>query len=179
MVEIKTDSIGIYSSMKFSNHIFFCIFLLFLFSCSRGTERRGSVGSNGKEKMEAGSADNRKETNSEEENFDQFIHKFSTYDFFQLERVKFPIRVIVPNDEHEGMPPMEETIGRYEWELLDLTYDSTYLTRPYDQYYQGVRYEKDTVVVEIRGINNGIYADYYFTLIDEKWYLVTLYEASF
>ena len=34
-------------------------------------------------------------------------------------------------------------------------------------------------MVEIRGVNNGIYADYYFTLIDKKWFLVTLYEASF
>jgi hypothetical protein len=34
-------------------------------------------------------------------------------------------------------------------------------------------------VVEIRGINNGIYADYYFELIDNRWYLVTLCEASF
>jgi len=165
--------------MKISNHIFFCIFLLFLFSCTQGTERKGSVTGKGKAKTEASRADSGQETISEEENFDQFIHKFSIYESFQLERIKFPINVIVPDNEHEGMAPVEETIGRYEWELLDLTYDSTYLTRTYDQYYQGVRYGKDTAVVEIRGINNGIYADYYFTLIDEKWYLVRLYEASF
>ena len=63
--------------------------------------------------------------------------------------------------------------------MIDLSYDSTFLTRPYDQYYQAVRFTNDTAVVEIRGIDNGIYADYYFSLINKKWYLVTLYEASF
>lgn len=117
--------------------------------------------------------------NAEEEEFDLFLQKFSEQRSFQLNRVKFPINVTVPNEDDEGMAPMEETIGRYEWEMLDFTYDSTFLTRPYDQYYQVVRFRNDTAVVEIRGINNGIYADYYFELIDKRWYLVTLYEASF
>ncbi|MDY9917429.1 protein of unknown function [Porphyromonadaceae bacterium NLAE-zl-C104] len=165
--------------MKISNHIFFCLLAFFIFSCTEATEKKGRVAGKGGTETEANMADSGQETISGEENFDQFIRKFSTQESFQLERIKFPINVIVPDDEDEGMAPMEETIGRYEWELLDLTYDSTYLTRPYDQYYQGVRYGKDTAVVEIRGINNGIYADYYFALIDRKWYLVTLYEASF
>lgn len=113
------------------------------------------------------------------EEFDQFIRKFSVEESFQLNRIKFPIHAIVPDAEHEGMAPMEETIGRYDWEMLDLTYDSTFLTRPYDQYYQVVRFRNDSAVVEIRGINNGIYADYYFELVDNQWYLVSLYEASF
>lgn len=113
------------------------------------------------------------------EEFDQFIQKFSSEKSFQLNRIKFPIQAIVPDTEHEGMAPMEESIGKYDWEMLDLTYDSTYLTRPYDQYYQVVRFRNDTAVVEIRGINNGIYADYYFELVDNQWFLVSLYEASF
>ncbi|HBG59006.1 MAG TPA: hypothetical protein DDX07_13435, partial [Porphyromonadaceae bacterium] len=113
------------------------------------------------------------------EEFEQFIQRFSTEESFQFERIKFPISVIVPDEAHEGMAPIQESIGKYDWEILDLTYDSTYLTRPYDQYYQVVRFKNDTAVVEIRGIDNGIYADYYFALIDKKWYLVTLYEASF
>lgn len=165
--------------MKISNHIFFCLLAFILFSCTEATEKKGRMAGKGKAEAEASRADSGQEAISGEENFDQFIRKFSTQESFQLERIKFPINVIVPDNEHEGMAPREETIGRYEWEALDLTYDSTFLTRPYDQYYQGVRYGKDTAVVEIRGINNGIYADYYFMLIDKKWYLVTLYEASF
>lgn len=165
--------------MKIPHCILFCLFALVLFSCTSGSEKKGRMNGKGKTATETGQAGSELDTFSGKENFDQFIRRFSTQESFQLNRIKFPIAVIIPDTEHEGMAPTEETIGRYEWELLDLTYDSTYLTRPYDQYYQGVRYKNDTAVVEIRGINNGIYADYYFTLIDEKWYLVTLYEASF
>ncbi len=114
-----------------------------------------------------------------EEDFNRFIERFSKDSHFQLQRIMFPISVIVPDMGDEGMAPKEEVIGKYDWEQLDLTYDSTYLTRPYDQYYQVVRFTNDTAVVEIRGINNGIYADYYFSRINNDWYLVTLFEASF
>lgn len=116
---------------------------------------------------------------TQEEDFKRFIERFSNDSQFQLRRIKFPISVIVPDTGDEGMAPKEESIGKYDWEQLDLSYDSTYLTRPYDQYYQVVRFKNDTAVVEIRGINNGIYADYYFSRIDDEWYLITLYEASF
>lgn len=115
----------------------------------------------------------------EAEAFEEFMKRFSEEESFQLKRIKFPISVIIPDAGHEGMAPIKETIGKYDWEPLDLTYDSTFLTRTYDKYYQVVRFNNDTAVVEIRGIDNGIYADYYFELIDNKWYLVTLYEASF
>lgn len=116
---------------------------------------------------------------SQEADFMRFVERFSNDSQFQLRRIKFPISVIVPDTGDEGMAPKEESIGRFDWEQLDLSYDSTYLTRPYDQYYQVVRFKNDTAVIEIRGINNGIYADYYFSKIEDEWYLVTLYEASF
>lgn len=151
---------------------------LFL-SCTRS----GNSGNNMSErKMEYAAvkqADTLKEVMSVEEEFGRFIERFSKDEKFQLRRIKFPISVIVPDTRDQGMAPIEESIGKYDWEMLDLTYDSTYLTRPYDQYYQEVRFRNDTAVVEIRGINNGIYADYYFVRIDSEWYLVTLYEASF
>lgn len=165
--------------MKTSNYIFFCMFFLFFFSCTQSGGEKKSMP--GKRKANIDQKNGQKEQLGESgsEDFELFIENFSNHESFQLERIKFPIKVVIPDNAHEGMAPIEETIGRYDWEILDLTYDSTYLTRPYDQYYQGIRYGNDTAVVEIRGINNGIYADYYFTLIDDKWYLVTLYEASF
>lgn len=165
--------------MKISSQIILCLLVLSLFSCSQDKGKKGRVAVDGKAETETIHTDNGQEILTVEEDFEQFILKFNTLESFQLERIKFPIKVIIPNTEHEGMAPMEETIGKYDWEFLDLTYDSTYLTRPIDQYYQGIRFKRDTAIVEIRGINNGIYADYYFTLIDNKWYLVTLYEASF
>jgi len=165
--------------MRITGLFFSCFMILFLVSCSQGTGKENTE--TGSEKSEINSRENDSSmvAVSQAEEFDQFIQQFSSEESFQLKRIQFPIRVIIPNTEHEGMAPMEETITKYDWEMLDLTYDSTYLTRPYDQYYQVVRYKNDTAVVEIRGINNGIYANYYFAMINKKWYLVTLYEASF
>lgn len=165
--------------MKLKSLIFPCLFIFLFISCSQGSGKKNTE--QGVEKTENGTVGDNPDvlTASQEEVFEQFIRKFSTEESFQFERIKFPISVIVPDTGHEGMAPMHDSIGKYDWELLDLSYDSTYLTRPYDQYYQVVRFRKDTAVVEIRGINNGIYADYYFALINKKWYLVTLYEASF
>lgn len=165
--------------MKKSNYVIFSLFAFLLFSCVQGAEKRTHDEGAGDVESSVNGAGSVLQSPNGKEDFEQFIQKFSTQETFQLQRIKFPIKVVIPDEEHEGMAPMEETIGKYEWEMLDLTYDSTYLARPYDQYYQDVRYKNDTAVVEIRGINNGIYADYYFTLIEDKWYLVTLYEASF
>ena len=165
--------------MKLKSLIFPCLFIFLFISCSQGSGKKNMEQGEEKTEREALSSNPDDLTASGEEAFDQFIHKFSTEESFQFERIKFPISVIIPDTGHEGMAPMHDSIGKYDWEMIDLSYDSTYLTRPYDQYYQVVRFGNDTAVVEIRGINNGIYADYYFTLINKKWYLVTLYEASF
>ncbi len=158
--------------MKKTATILSCILLMFLISCTQNRDK--SSAETGNEMAETVNI-----TETEVEKFDDFVEKFSNDEFFQLQRIKFPISVIVPDAGHEGMAPIQETIGRYEWEHLDLYYDSTFLTRPFDQYYQVVRFIDDTAIVEIRGIDNGIYADYYFELIDNMWFLVTLYEASF
>ena len=74
------------------------------------------------------------------ENFYDFLEKFSTDRIFQLKRIVFPIKAVVSDldEEEEGIILKEETIQKQEWEHLDLTYDSTYITRECDQYYQDV-----------------------------------------
>ena len=149
------------------------------FSCNQNKETKSNAPKDDKDNIAAIDSSLIDIESKDSEDFNKFVERFSEEESFQMQRIKFPISIVVPDSEHEAMVSMEETISRYDWEQLDLTYDSTYLTRPYDQYYQVVRYKNDTAIVEIRGINNGIYADYYFALIDKKWYLVTLYEASF
>ena len=145
--------------MKPKGLIFSCLFIFLFISCSQGSAHKN--GEQGKEIQERDALSSPEEvTLSGTEEFDQFIQKFSTEESFQFERIKFPISVIIPDTGHEGMAPMHEYIGKYDWEMLDLTYDCTYLTRPYDQYFQVVGLENDTEVLEIRGSDNGIYADY-------------------
>ena len=157
----------------------FLLFVMLVVSCTQKGDEKRSDSRSSEVKSEAGVGLNDATELYTAEEFDDFLQEFSMKESFQLNRIKFPIKAIVPDADHEGMAPMEETIGRYEWEMLDLTYDSTFLTRLYDQYYQVVRFQNDSAIVEIRGINNGIYADYFFELIENRWYLVSLYEASF
>lgn len=166
--------------MKIKRILLLISIVFFVSSCTqrKGDGLQGRDADKSKQGMSVDS-DNKEFAQETSEEFDSFIEQFSLKESFQLKRIKFPIKAIVPDASHEGMAPMEETISKYEWEMLDLTYDSTYLTRPYDQYYQVVRFKNDTAIVEIRGIDNGIYADYYFELIDNLWYLVSIYEASF
>lgn len=112
----------------------------------------------------------------EQEDFYGFLQKFSTKRNFQLKRIVFPITVSIPDSKKITLTPSDEKIEKTGWELLDLTYDSTYATRDYDKYTQTVSFWKDTAHVSLRGVDNGIYADYYFKLIEGKWYLVTLVE---
>lgn len=170
---------GNFLNMKKTLFVLSCLFFSLLFSCIESNEKNNNV--QGKDKVDSTLIDNSSTELSikENEDFNEFVDKFSKEESFQMQRIKFPISIVVPDTDHEGMARIEETISKYDWEQLDLTYDSTYLTRPYDQYYQVVRFKNDTAIVEIRGINNGIYADYYFALIEKRWYLVTLYEASF
>lgn len=158
--------------------------MILVVSCSQNSDRRSHQQLEDKtlsKRADSASDDmeDAESTLSLEEEFSHFIEKFSKDENFQMKRIKFPISVIVPDTSHQGMAPMNDLIEKRDWELLDLSYDSTYLTRPFDQYYQVVNFKQDTAVVEIRGINNGIYADYYFSKIEDEWYLVTLYEASF
>lgn len=114
------------------------------------------------------------------ENFYDFLQKFSTDRIFQLKRIVFPVKAIVSDPTDEGMTIKEDRIEKQAWEHLDLTYDSTYVTREYDQYHQDVFFKSDSAVVELRGINNGIYANYYFKCEnDGRWYLIALEETSF
>lgn len=113
------------------------------------------------------------------EDFVKFLDKFNNEAFFQRKRIVFPLKALVSDLKENGYAPVEETIGKYDWELLDLTYDSTYAERDCDRYLQKTVFRGDTAVVQVRGIDNDIYADYYFALISDKWFLVALMESSF
>lgn len=119
---------------------------------------------------------------SQKENFNTFFTRFNDDAFFQRNRVRFPIEAeILPRDYtlDESLQSYNETIDKMDWEHIDLTYDSSFMTRQIDQYRQDVRFVKDSAIVELRGIDNGIYANYNFLNIDGKWYLVSFTDISF
>jgi len=96
------------------------------------------------------------ENQSQIEDFSTFLENFNRDRIFQLKRISFPIYAIVGNPDDEGLAPMKEVIEKQDWEYIDLSYDSTYVSRDYDQYLQRVRFASDSAIVELRGIDNGI-----------------------
>lgn len=106
-----------------------------------------------------------------DEDFESFLINFNKKPTFQRQRVLFPVEATLLDPTESGMDAVDEKIGYQEWILLDFTYDSTFATRQMDSYKQHIRVYSDSSVIEHRGIDNGIYANYYFVKKNGKWYL--------
>lgn len=106
-----------------------------------------------------------------EEDFESFLVNFSKKPTFQRQRVMFPIEATSLDPTEYGVDAVDEKITYQEWILLDFSYDSTFITRQMDSYKQHIRVYSDSSIIEHRGIDNGIYANYYFVKKDGKWFL--------
>ena len=106
-----------------------------------------------------------------DEDFESFLVNFNKKPTFQRQRVLFPVEATLLDPTESGMDAIDEKIGYQEWILLDFTYDSTFATRQMDSYKQHIRVYSDSSVIEHQGIDNGIYANYYFVKENGKWFL--------
>lgn len=91
----------------------------------------------------------------------------------------FPVEATLLDPSDYGMQTVNEKIRYQEWLLLDFSYDSTYATRQMDGYEQSIRIYNDSSIIELRGIDNGIYANYYFMKKDGKWFLESFTDVSY
>lgn len=121
---------------------------------------------------------NQSETISEED-FNSFLQNFNNKPTFQRQRVLFPVEATLLDPSDYGMQTVNEKIKYQEWLLLDFSYDSTYITRQMDRYEQSIRIYNDSSIIELRGIDNGIYANYYFMKKDGKWFLESFTDISY
>jgi hypothetical protein len=111
-------------------------------------------------------------TKSGIEDFDTFLQRFNTDSVFQISRVLFPMTIQL-NDENYELT--EEIIAKKDYHIIDFTYDDN---SPNKEFQQTVNLTGDKAVIELRGIENGIMADYYFERKNGSWYLVTVTDAS-
>ena len=114
-----------------------------------------------------------------DEDFDLFLENFSSKPTFQRQRVIFPIKATLLHPSEFGMEEVDEELTRQDWILLNFTYDSTYTTRQMDSYKQSIRKYSDSTIIEQRGIDNGIFADYYFVKKDGKWFLKSFTDITY
>lgn len=99
-----------------------------------------------------------------DEKFSEFFEKFKSDSLFQIERVKFPWRI--PTDDGK-----ELLISRAEWLHANFEYRDEFATRETDAYTQRIVEYGDTMKLEQRGVDNGIYVDFVFAKKENKWYL--------
>jgi hypothetical protein len=105
-----------------------------------------------------------------DENFKIFITYFSNDSAFQLSRIQFPLKVKELDDDFELA---ERTIQSINFRRMNFGRDKLV-----NNYSQNIKVKGEKAVIEIRGIENGITADYYFENINGKWFLTTWTNSS-
>lgn len=109
---------------------------------------------------------------TEKENFDVFFQRFMTEEEFQLERVQFPLEFIEFDENYEEA---SKTIKKADW-VHQWFYANE---QAYPTISNGIEPEDtDERIFEWHGIENGIYAAYYFKRIEGKWYLTKWEDLS-
>ncbi len=119
------------------------------------------------------------ENSTNEEDFNSFLENFNNKPTFQRKRVLFPLEATLVDPSEYDMKTINEVIKYQDWLLLNFAYDSTFATRQMDGYEQNIRLYNDSSIIEHRGIDNGIFANYYFTKINGKWFLKSFTDVSY
>lgn len=115
----------------------------------------------------------------EGENFEVFFDKFKMDSVFQRERVQFPFLVETVNTDDTGSDKLnKEFTQKHDWKHANFYYDESFATRAVDAYTQRIRIQLHTAVVEYRGVDNGIWIDYFFEKKEDKWILVSERDSS-
>ncbi|MFD1605194.1 DUF4348 domain-containing protein [Flavobacterium artemisiae] len=107
-------------------------------------------------------------TKAKSENFNSFLKKFNEDKDFQLSRVKFPLTIKTIDD---NLQDITVTITQKNYRILKLD------DKNMDFRQKNVLKQKSAIVQQ-RGIDTGIYADYIFELKDNKWFLKTWIDQS-
>lgn len=111
----------------------------------------------------------------EEEIFNNFFVKFTTDSLFQKERVQFPF--LVKSRDIDNKLTVDK-IEKGEWKFLTFEYNDEYEKRAIDAYTQETKMYRDSVKIELRGVDNGIHIDFELYKEHGKWFLVSEKDLS-
>ena len=156
--------------MNFKAILLFAVSIFILTSCFQITKEKGSK----KEKEDYALEDSQKG-----EDFYTFLENFNQKPTFQRQRIIFPIEATILDPSEYGMITIIDKIEYQDWFLLDFSYDTSYVSRDRDRYEQLIRLYKDSSIIEHRGIDNGIFANFFFTKKEGKWYLKSFTDVSY
>jgi hypothetical protein len=111
-----------------------------------------------------------------DDNFNDFIDRFSADSVFQLNRTKSPLKI-----KRYYIDTDQDTVHfleRANFEMID--FRKTKSEGKYDQWEQKIVVDKNgtTARIEIRGIENGIMVDYLFEKKTGIWMLIEIDDSS-
>jgi hypothetical protein len=109
-------------------------------------------------------------------NFNDFIDKFSADSTFQVSRTKFPLKTKWYDLDNDRDSLIYK--DRSSFEMMDFRKKKS--TGEYDQWEQKIVVDKNntSATIEIRGIENGIMVDYLFEKINGAWMLIEIDDSS-
>lgn len=108
-------------------------------------------------------------------NFNDFIEKFSTDTTFQISRIKFPLKI-----QWYDVSNFKDTLiykDRSGFKMMDFRKKPKSQN---DNWEQKIVVDKNntTATIEIRGIENGLVVDYFFEKINAAWMLIEIHDSS-
>ena len=114
--------------------------------------------------------------NDKDESFETFFDAFNKDSLFQISRIDFPVKIDLGDLEEDASTFTE--IDKGSWTHLDLHYEDSCATREIDKYTQEIIKTRDTVRIEIRGIDNGIFINFIFIKKQNQWKLAAWEDFS-
>lgn len=160
--------------IKMKNILFLNILLLLLSltSCKTETKNDKKV-----DFVENSTNDIGTEVIETDEDFNKFLKKFNQDSIFQISRIKFPLKVR-ESDPDQDYKTIERIIQLKNFSKLNFEHKKDASTREFDKFTQNIKIENDSAIIEIRGIDNGIYSDIVFEKINGRWILKTWNDQS-
>lgn len=108
---------------------------------------------------------------SNEENFDKFFKDFCKDDKFQLSRIKFPLKIVIVDDEKRN----EKTIQQNDWRHTNLLKLKKEHPKNKLETVEKTAESKDVVFTNK---DSGEIVHHLFSRIDNQWYLTSIVDES-
>ncbi len=110
---------------------------------------------------------------SENNNFSDFIKRFTTDSVFQINHVKFPLKdVVIELDEDNNDSASTSYIKKSEWKFYSFK----------DTICDGIKLEHQFDTINFTctefGVDTGVRIDYYFEKSGAQWFLTKIVDSS-
>ncbi len=109
-----------------------------------------------------------------DKDFMTFIDRFNKDSVFQVSRINFPFQQIQSGIETEKDSII--LINKSGFEMMNFTIKEN--KSEFDKWKQIIKIEGEKAIIQIRGIDNGIYVDYVFEKQKSKWKFIKVLDKS-